>query len=109
MKKKKYFVKFEFYNSGDPIIKYLYDNKQIKLFYDLKDLEIELKSFCDNFNTQKIEELYNETKSWKDKCNKEEITVEQFRLRDNSQKVTNMFRISNAPIYAYNYTIMTKI
>lgn len=109
MKKKKYFVKFEFYDSAKPTIKYLYDNKQIKLFYDLKDLEVELKLFCDNFNTQKIEELYNAAKSRKDKCNKEEITVEQFRLRGDGQKVTNMFCISNAPMYDYKYTIMTKI
>ena len=110
MKNKKYFVKFEFYDSSDLIIKYLYnDNKQIKLFYDLKDLEIELKSFCDNFNTQKIEELYNAAKLRKNKCNKEEIKVEQFRLRGDGQKVTNMFTISNAPMYDYKYTIMTKV
>ena len=102
MKRKKYFVKFEFHDSAKPVIKYLYnDNKQIKLFYDLAELEKELKIFCNNFNKQKIEELYNYILN--DLClinySKEDINIEQYRI--DGQWVTIIFTIHGAPIYEY--------
>ena len=105
MKNKKYFVKFEFNDSNKPTVKYLYDNnKQIKLFYDLKELQNNIDIFCNKFNEQKIKEIYEYSK-----CDKKEVKVESFYIKGDGQRVTNMFTINGGPIYSYQYTIMVKI
>lgn len=112
MKKKKYFVKFEFHDSSKPKIKYLHtdlkSNKSPILFSNLEELEKNLKVFCKQFNDEKIDEIYNITNDlYTNHYNKEDIKIEQFRFY--GQWVTNIFSINSAPMYVYKYIIMVKI